>query len=70
VSVVTHFLPFVIVLKVVLRDVPQQSSLASAGAATSAAVPSADTYSADEDDEEDAKENDTDVKPNGSDKAP
>ncbi|KAF9641825.1 anti-silence-domain-containing protein, partial [Thelephora ganbajun] len=34
-------------------DVPQQPNLASAGAATSAAVPSADTYSADEDDEED-----------------
>lgn len=56
-------------LKVVVRDVVQESSLASAGAATSAAVPSADTYSADEDEEEDLK-NDSDAKPNGTDKAP
>ena len=40
----------VLVLMVVSRDVLQQSNLASAGAATSAAVPSADTYSANEDD--------------------
>ena len=45
----------------------QQPNLASAGAATSAAVPSADTYSADEDDEEDVKK-DSDAKQNGSDK--
>jgi hypothetical protein len=46
----------------------QQPNLASAGAATSAAVPSADTYSADEDDEEDLKI-DVDAKPNGADEA-
>lgn len=55
-------------LRVVVRDVLQQSNLASAGAATSAAVPSADTYSADEDDEGDVKK-DVDAKPNGTDKA-
>lgn len=49
------------------RDVVQQPNLASAGAATSAAVPSADTYSADEDDDEDMKK-DVDPKPNGADK--
>lgn len=52
-----------LVLKVVLRDVLQQPNLASAGAATSAAVPSADTYSADEDDEGDVKQNGTDKAP-------
>lgn len=46
----------------------EQPNLASAGAATSAAVPSADTYSADEDDDMDVKEKDTDAKPNGTDK--
>lgn len=56
------------VLTLGLRDVPEQSNLASAGAATSAAVPSADTYSADEDEDEDAKK-DTDAKSNGTDKA-
>ena len=49
------------------RDVVQQPNLASAGAATSAAVPSADTYSADEDDDEDMKKG-VDPKPNGTDK--
>lgn len=62
--------PLVIVLKVLCRDVLQQPNLASAGAATSAAVPSADTYSADEDDEEDVKKKDADPRPNGNDKAP
>jgi len=57
-----------VVLKVASRDVLQQPNLASAGAATSAAVPSADTYSADEDDEEDVKK-DVDPTPNGNDKA-
>ena len=59
-----------ITLKVALRDVLQQPNLASAGAATSAAVPSADTYSADEDDEEDEKKKDVDAdaEPNGTDK--
>ena len=57
-----------VVLKVVLRDVIQQSNLASAGAATSAAVPSADTYPADEDDEGDVKK-DKDVEQNGADEA-
>ena len=52
------------------RDVLQQPNLASAGAATSAAVPSADTYSADEDDEEDTKKKDADLMPNGTDKTP
>ena len=54
-------------MKIVPRDVVQQPNLASAGAATSAAVPSADTYSADED-EEDTKMEDGDAKPNGTDK--
>lgn len=58
-----------IALKFVFRDVLQQPNLASAGAATSAAVPSADTYSADEDDEEDAKKENADAKPNGTDNA-
>ena len=53
-------------LRVMIRDVLQQSNSASAGAATSAAVPSADTYSADEDDEEDLKK-DVDEKLNGTD---
>ena len=58
-----------ITLKAALRDVLQQPNLASAGAATSAAVPSADTYSADEDDEEDEKKDvDVDAEPNGTDK--
>ena len=57
-----------IALKFVHRDVLQQPNLASAGAATSAAVPSADTYSADDDDDEDVKK-DTDAKPNGTDEA-
>ena len=56
-------------LTVVHMDVLQQPNLASAGAATSAAVPSADTYSADEDDGGDAKKRDSDAKPNGADKA-
>ena len=60
--------PTVVVLKVGPRDVLQQPNLASAGAATSAAVPSADTYSADEDEEEDVKEKDADPRPNGNDK--
>ena len=51
------------------RDVLQQSNLASAGAATSAAVPSADTYSADEDDGADVKMRNSEAKPNGTDKA-
>ena len=51
-------------MKVVPRDVVQEPNLASAGAATSAAVPSADTYSADEDDDEDMKK-DGDTKSNG-----
>ena len=55
-------------LNVPCRDVLQQPNLASAGAATSAAVPSADTYSADEDEEEDVKK-DADPRPNGNDKA-
>jgi hypothetical protein len=55
-------------LNLASRDVLEQPNLASAGAATSAAVPSADTYSADEDDDMDVKEKDTDVKPNGTDK--
>ncbi|KAF9784630.1 anti-silence-domain-containing protein [Thelephora terrestris] len=50
-----------------LSDVLERPNLASAGAATSAAVPSADTYSADEDDEEDVKK-DPDAKSNGTDK--
>ena len=54
VSVVTFFLCLVMVLKV-LRDVMQQSNLASAGAATSAAIPSADAFLADEDDKGDMK---------------
>lgn len=62
--------PFARVLRVVPRDVLQQPNLASAGAATSAAVPSADTYSADEDDEEDTKKKDADLMPNGTDKTP
>jgi len=45
--------------KVVLRDALQQPSLASTGAVASAAIPQADTYLADEDNEEDAKEADT-----------
>jgi hypothetical protein len=49
------------------REVLQRPNLASAGAATSAAVPSADTYSADEEEEEDEKQG-TDTKPNGTDK--
>lgn len=56
------------VLRSVSRDVFERPNLASAGAATSAAVPSADTYSADEDDEEDVKK-DPDTKSNGTDKA-
>ena len=67
-SMVTFFLHSVMVLRVVSRDVVQQPNLASAGAATSAAVPSADTYSADEDDEGDEK-TDMDVKQNGDGKA-
>ena len=67
-SAVVLFPSLVVVLKVVPRDVLQQPNLASAGAATSAAVPSADTYSADEDDEEDTKK-DADAKPNGTDGA-
>ena len=51
------------------RDVLQQPNLASAGAATSAAVPSADTYSADEDEEEVVKKKDADPSPNGTDEA-
>ena len=58
----------VIVLRFVSRDVLERPNLASAGAATSAAVPSADTYSADEDDEEDVKK-DPDTTSNGTDKA-
>jgi len=50
-------------------DVLQQPNLASAGAATSAAVPSADTYSADEDDGGDTKMRESDAKPNGTDMA-
>jgi hypothetical protein len=57
----------VTMLRLVLRDVLERPNLASAGAATSAAVPSADTYSADEDDEEDVKK-DPDAKSNGIDK--
>lgn len=57
----------VVVLMDVSRDVLQQPNLASAGAATSAAVPSADTYSADEDDEGGTKK-ESDVKRNGIDK--
>jgi hypothetical protein len=57
------------VLTLGLRDVLQRANLSSAGAATSAAVPSADTYSADEDEEEDVKK-DTEAKSNGTDKAP
>ena len=57
------------VLTLALRDVLQRPNLTSAGAATSAAVPSADTYSADEDEEEDMKK-DTDANSNGTDKAP
>lgn len=45
----------------------ERPNLASAGAATSAAVPSADTYSADEDEDEDVKK-DTNAKLNGTDK--
>ena len=56
------------VLRAVLRVVVPQSSLASTGAATPATAPSAGTYSADEDDEGDAKK-DTDAKPNGDGKA-
>lgn len=56
------------VLTLGLRDVLERPNLASAGAATSAAVPSADTYSADEEEEEDVKK-DADAKSNGTDKA-
>lgn len=62
------FLFVLVALSLLLRDVLQRPNLASAGAATSAAVPSADTYSADEDDEEDLKK-DPDAKSNGTDKA-
>ena len=62
------FLFVLVALSLLLRDVLQRPNLASAGAATSAAVPSADTYSADEDDEEDVKK-DPDAKSNGTDKA-
>lgn len=62
------FLFVLVALSLLPRDVLQRPNLASAGAATSAAVPSADTYSADEDDEEDVKK-DPDAKSNGTDKA-
>ena len=62
------FLFVFVALSLLPRDVLQRPNLASAGAATSAAVPSADTYSADEDDEEDVKK-DPDAKSNGTDKA-
>jgi len=61
--------PRITVLKALCRDVLQQPNLASAGAATSAAVPSADTYSADEDEEEEVKKKDADPTPNGNDGA-
>jgi hypothetical protein len=57
----------VTMLRLVLRDVLERPNLASAGAAMSAVVLSADTYLADEEDEEDVKKH-PDAKSNGTDK--